>query len=247
MDNGDSVWLAADYHFPSTYSCRIPMSSMSSAMTMPAPGPGTVRLALIRTSIELFGVDYTRDELFPIIRSAGIRIRPPERVAISTQVIRAYKASPGKSRKIQLNESPVYREFAHAIGVMTVYTRVPPSHMDAYCEIMRAIGYWGQASSLACCTRIYQAVPDDSECAVPVNAAEITGPTQHFFSCFVSELRDAKVGWDESMPDLGKKAAIQIALYVWPMVVCERHSGGKILQRCSLPTNADTCSEVRFS
>src|SRR5262249_20927109 len=86
-----TIWLAADYHFPGTYSCRVPMSSMNSIRAMPAPGPATIRLALVRTGIELFGEKRTRHDLFPIIRSAEIAIRPPERVAISTQKIHAYK------------------------------------------------------------------------------------------------------------------------------------------------------------
>ncbi len=93
------VWLAADYHFPSTYSCRIPMSSMSSAPVMPAPGPATVRLALIRTGIECFGLDAVREELFPVLRSAPVRVRPPERVAISQQVLRGYKWSEDKAKR----------------------------------------------------------------------------------------------------------------------------------------------------
>lgn len=65
---GPQVWIAADYHFPSTYSCRIPMSSVSTALAMSTPGPATVRLALIRTGIKLFGLEMTRDELFPVVR-----------------------------------------------------------------------------------------------------------------------------------------------------------------------------------
>ncbi len=61
----------------------IPMSSANSAPVMPAPGPATVRLALIRVGIEAFGGEITREELFPLLRSAAVRIRPPERVAIS--------------------------------------------------------------------------------------------------------------------------------------------------------------------
>jgi hypothetical protein len=71
------TWLAAEYHLPSLYSCRVPMSSMNSALALPAPGPATVRLALIRTGIEVFGLEYVRDELFPQIRAMGIRIHPP--------------------------------------------------------------------------------------------------------------------------------------------------------------------------
>jgi len=78
---GSWAWIAADYHFPSTYSCRIPMSSISTALAMPTPGPATVRLALIRTGIKLFGLEMTREELFPVIRDMTVRVRPPERVA----------------------------------------------------------------------------------------------------------------------------------------------------------------------
>jgi hypothetical protein len=69
-----TLWLAAEYHFPSTYSCRIPMSSMSSASAMPAPGPATVRLALIRTGIEYIGIEAMRDTFFPDLCSVPIRI-----------------------------------------------------------------------------------------------------------------------------------------------------------------------------
>jgi hypothetical protein len=120
--DSQSIWLAANYHFPTTYSIRVPMSSMSSARALPAPGPGTVRLALIRTAIELFGMDYTHDVLFPIIRSAGICIRPPERVAFSLQRIHAYKASASDSRTTnRLDESIIYREMAHAVGCTYIH------------------------------------------------------------------------------------------------------------------------------
>ncbi len=78
-----SIWLAADYHLPGTYSCRIPMSSTTYAPTLPTPGPATVRLALLRCSIELFGRTMTREVIFPTLRDMGVRIRPPEAVAMS--------------------------------------------------------------------------------------------------------------------------------------------------------------------
>ncbi len=93
MSEATLGWLAADYHLPATYSCRLPLSSANSALISPAPGPATARLALIRASLELFGRDVVRDSLFPWIRAARVLIRPPERVAISGQVLRAYKAN----------------------------------------------------------------------------------------------------------------------------------------------------------
>ena len=124
------VWLAADYHFPSTYSCRIPMSSMNSAPVMPAPGPATVRLALVKAGIECFGLEVVRDQLFPVLRSVTVCIRPPERVAISQQVLHAYKWSVDKRRRTIVQESIIVREMAHACGPMTIFLQVP--------EVLRA-------------------------------------------------------------------------------------------------------------
>ena len=120
------LWLAADYHFPSTYSCRIPMSSAGSAMITPAPGPSTVRLALIQTGIELFGLKTTQHDLFPIIRSAPIQIQPPEKVAISLHRLRAHKWEKGKAGKQdRFQESVILREMAHATEPCTVFIQVP--------------------------------------------------------------------------------------------------------------------------
>src|SRR5258706_4109314 len=118
------VWMAADFHFPSTYSCRIPMSSANCASVMPAPGPATVRLALIRVGIELFGVKIVREELFPLLRAATVRIRPPERVAVSQQLIRGYKWSEVRHKRESIQESLIVREMAHAAGPMTVFLQI---------------------------------------------------------------------------------------------------------------------------
>ena len=132
-NGADAIWLAADYHFPSTYSIRVPMTSMSSAPGTASTRSSNVRLALIRIGIELFGIDFTRDELFPVIRSADVRIKPPERVAISTQLLRAYKARASElDGNTPLDESPVYRESCHAIGLMTVYLKIPAEAEDSF-------------------------------------------------------------------------------------------------------------------
>jgi hypothetical protein len=119
---------------------------------------------------------------------------------------------------------------------MTVYIKVPTSCEDACREMLAAIGYWGQASSLTCCVGIEYAEPEIGECALPLSSLNTTCPVQRFFPCFVSEFRNAQVHWDEVMPSLHSRrmAAICIEVYVWPMVICERRSGGKMLLRRSL-------------
>jgi hypothetical protein len=184
----------------------------------------------------MFGIDYTRDELFPVIRQAEIRIRPPEKIAISNQFIRAYKATYDESRMdVRLDESPIYREVAQAAGVMTVFINVPTHCEEDFRTTLAAIGYWGQADSLACCTEICHAMPDD-QCAVALRSIIPTCPAKQFLASVASEFRDAQVDWKEVMPLLHspKQGVVKMEIYVWPMVICERHTGGKTLLRCSL-------------
>ena len=226
------TWLAAEYHLPSSYSCRVPMSSMNSASALPAPGPATVRLALIRTGIEVFGFEYVRDELFPQIRAMGIRIRPPERVALTPQVLHAYKVDEQAGRT-QVSIAPISREVAHAFGPLTVYITVPLQDADRWIEILRAIGYWGQASSLVYCTRVYQSSPDPNECVTPLREWKNRGPLSPFFSSILSEFREETLSWDDVMPVVGvqRPEALKLDIYVWPLVIAEQHGSGKLLLR----------------
>ncbi len=230
---GSLVWIAADYHFPSTYSCRIPMSSMNSATAMPAPGPATVRLALLRTGIELFGRDRVRDELFPILRSAVVRIRPPERVAISQQRIRGYKWSEDRQQRATIQESLIVREMAHASGPMTVFVQVPLEREQSMRRLLRAIGYWGQSSSLTSCLGVTNTPPVPGECATPLALLVGTFPLRPFFTCPVTEFRSDQLSWDDLVPADGtpKAQALRLDVYVWPLITDYRHGTAKLLVR----------------
>ncbi len=230
------MWIAADYHFPSTYSCRIPMSSANSALVMPAPGPATVRLALIRVGIEVFGGEITREERFPLLRSAAVRIRPPERVAIAQQVIRGYKWSEGKHKRETIQESIIVREMAHAAGTMTVFLQIPEDAEQRMRVLLRTIGYWGQSSSFASCINVTRTSPLPGECAIPLNQLDDTIPFRPFFSCLVTEFRSNQVLWDEIVPGSGrpKTSALRLDLYLWPMITDYRHATAKLLVRSPL-------------
>src|SRR5260221_13011660 len=134
MEMSSLIWLLANYHLPATYSCRVPMSSIASALALPAPGPATVRLALIRTGIEVFGIEYVQSVLFPHICAMAIHIRPPERVALTSHVLRAYKA---EEKTQETNEAPIFREMVHAQGPVTVYIQVPSRLQESFSSILR--------------------------------------------------------------------------------------------------------------
>ncbi len=234
--NTSQIWIAADYHFPSTYSCRIPLSSANSALVMPAPGPATVRLALIRVGIEVFGGEITREELFPLLRSAAVRIRPPERVAISQQVTRGYKWSEGKHKRETIQESIIVREMAHAAGPMTVFLQIPEAAEQRMHVLLRTIGYWGQSSSFASCMAISRTLPRPGECAIPLNLLDDTIPLRPFFSCLVTEFRSNQVSWYDVVPgsDRPKTSALRLDHYLWPMIMDYRQGTAKLLVRTPL-------------
>jgi hypothetical protein len=228
------VWLAAKYHFPATYSCRIPMSSASHAIVTPAPGPATVRLALIRTAIELFGLGFVRDKLFTSICSLRVLIKPPERVAITPHRLRALKWEPGeKGKQDRVLESVVVREIAHAQGHMTVYLEVPLQEELLYRQILQTIGYWGQTSSFACCVEISHEAPQPGTYALPLSDFGGRESLQPLFICLLTEFRKPGLTWQEVDPafHLNQRKAFRLDIYVWPMIVERKQNGSQILVR----------------
>jgi hypothetical protein len=228
-------WFAADYHFPAAYSCRLPFSSSNSALVSPVPGPATVRLALIRVGLELFGRDVVRDSLFPWIRAASVLIRPPERVALSGQVLRAYKAD-AEQGSVSFGESVIYRQMAHAEGSMTVYVELPLEERERWETLLRSVGYWGQASSFATCLDVSERAPLTNECAQPLRALAEQSMLRPFFSCVLSEFRDAHVTWQEVVPFDGShtrmaRHPLKLEVYVWPLQLVKQNGQNTLLIR----------------
>jgi CRISPR-associated Cas5-like protein len=235
------IWLAADYHFPSLYSYRIPMSSMAHAPTLPTPGPATIRLACIRRSIELFGKEITQEEIFPIVRTMQVRIRPPEAVAISPHRLRAAKWEEDKPKKqLRVQESLMIREMAHAEGLLTIYLHLPVSEERRFGTLLHAIGYWGQTDSFACCLAIRQASPPEGECLLLLQKFALEDSLQPFFSGLATEFRDNQLTWEEAtaLPSKsGRKITLQalsLNLYIWPLVLIRQNDGRRLFQRQSL-------------
>src|SRR5215472_16878770 len=218
MDRAHHTWLAAEYHVPSLYSCKVPMSSMNSALALPAPGPATVRLALIRAGIEVFGFECVRDELFSQIRAMEIRIRPPELVSMTIQTLHAYKVDE-QAIGMQITTAPISRECAHASVPLTIYLEVSSKEVPRWTEILRAIGYWGQGNSLVYCTNVCESVPDPNECVMQIRKWTSQEPLEPFFSSFLTEFRDTMISWNDVLPMLGarKAAILKIDMYIWPM------------------------------
>jgi hypothetical protein len=231
------TWLAADYHLPITYSCAMPLSSPHSAQCLPAPGSTTVKLAFIRNSIELFGLAQTRDILFPVIQDLEVMIRPPTQVAISSQTLLSYKVNE-KDNQISLVESIGYREFAHAYDALTIFVLVPVIMQDQFIELLHAVGYWGQASSLAFCQRVYEAEPPVQETIQPLSTIADLALGDRF-AAFLTHWKKQDATWDMV---IGVESTIFLEpmLYIFPLEVCEWHSGGHLLVLRSLEVGSNS-------
>ena len=226
----DSLWLAAEYIFCTTYSIRAPGSSMANTKALPAPGPGTVRLALIRAGIEIVGFEKAERDLFPIIRSAPVLISPPDQVSISVQKLRGYKAGSGEHGKNSYQESIMLRETTHAQGPVTIFMKVPQDYRSIFQKLFFSIGYWGQANSLTTCCRVYPQEPERETCAMPVE--EIRGKFSGFYSSFVTEFSSPSLRWQDLVM-MENKSAIKTFLFVWPLTFCERKRDKTLLLRRS--------------
>jgi hypothetical protein len=232
MEMSPLIWLRADYHLPATYSCRVPMSSIASARALPAPGPATVRLALIRTAIEVFGINQMEAIFFPHLRAMPIHIRPPERVAITSHTLHAYKED-----DTRVSQAPILREMAHAQGPISIYLQVPAALQEALSLLLRMIGYWGQSSSLAWCTHIEPDAPQPQQCVLPLSLFSGQFPLANFFCTILSEFRDPSVTWQQIMPLIAQWQAnpLRLDLYVWPLLLTAQHGTAKLFVHTPLP------------
>ena len=212
---------------------------MSSAPVMPAPGPATVRLALIKAGIECFGLDTVRNEFFPLLRSVPVLVRPPRRVAISQHLLRGYKWNEEKANRRIIQESLIVREMAHASGPMTIYLQVPEEFEPRLRVVLQAVGYWGQSSSLTCCLEVAKASPSTGETALPLTQLNGTLPLRPYFSCLATEFRTDRLSWKEIVAndDARSTKALCLDVYVWPMITEYRQGTQKVLARVPLPVS----------
>jgi hypothetical protein len=166
----------------------------------------------------------------PLICAVPIQIRPPERIALTSHVLRAYKV---EDKTQETSEAPVSREIAHALGSITIYIQVPIPMQDCFRQLLQMIGYWGQASSLAWCTNVESNIPPTDECATPLRLFKSHIPLRPFFSCILSEFRDTNVEWNDVMPLIGKSSPnpLRLDVYVWPLIEVVKHGDGMVLVR----------------
>jgi hypothetical protein len=121
-----------------------------------------------------------------------------------------------------------YREFVHADGDMTIYTRVPRKFQGTIEQLFQAIGYWGQSSSLASCAGVRRHAPKTGDFAIPLRLVNSDQCLGNYFTAFVTVFHDQPLDWSDIIPDIrpGKRSPLRIELYVWPLVLDVKKASG---------------------
>lgn len=127
---------------------------------------------------------------------------------------------------------------AHASGPLTVFLQIPQDVEQRLRVVLRAIGYWGQSSSLVSCLGVTTSSPVPGECARPLAELDGTLPLRPYFSCLATEFRSVQMAWSDLLSngeDTQQKEALRLEVYVWPMLTVYHHGTQKLLLRSPLP------------
>lgn len=226
-----TVWLAAHFHMSSLYTCKSPISSHVTGVALPTPGPATIQQAMIRVGIETFGIEHVKDKLFQHIIASHPLVRPPESIAISEQKLKLFKADDQGN----IVDGFGYRQMVHAEGDMVIYVKTDVGVESDFTSLLRNIGYWGQTSSFAYCTKLHRQEPQPGCYAQPVEDASDVMRIGAYYTAYVTELHGGIATWEKIVDSrVDGRSHLGLRLYVWPLTVSEHRSSGQLLRFRSL-------------
>ncbi len=154
MDMLPSTWLSADYHLQRRILAAFLLLAASPAPWRPSTGTSHGAPGTDPYGIELFGIEYVKEVLFPHICAMPLHTHR-QNGCISPQVLRAYKV---EDKTHEIREAPVSREMA---------TRKATFHLSLSSHVLAGTfsagpgDDWllGKASSLAWCTAVQNRRP----------------------------------------------------------------------------------------
>jgi CRISPR-associated Cas5-like protein len=162
------VWVKAEYEFGSLFSYRIPdYPSPSYALSSPLPGPSTIKLAIVATAIETSGKVDVGEKIFEILKGAEIKIKIPEKIALSNMLIKRLKK---KKEKMELESTFGIRGYVHLSEPLIIYIAV--DNKDSIKESLKKIRYFGTSDSLVYCKNDVTEEEPPANCIEPLKTLE---------------------------------------------------------------------------
>jgi CRISPR/Cas system-associated protein Cas5 (RAMP superfamily) len=212
------MWIAANYHFPSTFSYKIPDFSMYYAASSPVPSPSTFKLALVSALISQTGDIQKTRNFFNGIKTSEILFGLPEYLTIYKAFIKRLKK---RRQERGFDRTFGIREYVTLSGPLTIYLNVLEKLKNEVFLALKNIRYIGSSDSICSCMKVYEDVePQPQSLARPYETEKTDG--------IIFQLRDFKeeATFDKVNRYSNKKLALQrdirIVPYILPLKVEKR-------------------------
>jgi len=230
LPGGSSVWLRADYEFPSTFSYRMPDASAQFAIGLPIPSPATVKLALVDTAIRWSGDINEGRRIFEIIKTAKVCVIPPSRIVRFRALIRRLKPPhSSKGPGAPTVESVGVRDYFLLDEPLSVFVEVPQSIAGEIAWLLQRVRRFGTSDSICWCKEVREEAPDISRCP------QRFGGLSHAQEGLVVRLSDlTQASQFEGFNPFGgnvREAKLEKEVYVLPLRVLRSGETWEILER----------------
>lgn len=109
------MWLLAKYEPSGLFTLRSSATTSMGGKALLVPSMYTIKMALLSAA---FTAEQDVEALFPTIRDLAIRFLPPRRAVVTHSFVRMLRED--RSGKAEFISAPVYREFVHYDGELTI-------------------------------------------------------------------------------------------------------------------------------
>jgi len=213
------MWISGSYHFPSTFSYKIPDFSMYYAASTPIPGPSTFKLAMISAFISSNRDLEKASALFEGIKTSTVLFDLPNRLTVYKAFIKRLKK---KRLEPGFDKSFGIREYVIFDGILTIYIDISDETADYALPAMKNIRYLGSSDSICYCLEVNEKVekPDFKRLARP-HFEEKTNGIIFQLKDFTKETTFEKInryGHEKLVPERD----VKIIPYILPLKVDRR-------------------------
>jgi len=158
-------WIKAEIEFASTFSYRMPDTSSQFAIPMLLPGPSTIKLALVATTILQSGNIDEGQSMFELLKRAETKFLLPERISVFRPLIKRLKAKSAALKSRGFESTFGTRGYVLYSGPVIFYLSISNVTNEEFKKIavaLECLRRLGTSDSLLMVSNITRKAPSDS-------------------------------------------------------------------------------------
>jgi CRISPR-associated Cas5-like protein len=175
-------WIKAEIEFPSTFSYRMPDTSSQFAIPALLPGPSTIKLGLVATTILQTRNMSEGEKIFESLKLAEIKFQIPEKIAVFTPLIKRLKAKSVVLKKRGFEQTFGIRGYVFYSESLKLYLGLPEDSkvpVDTFIRTLTSLRRLGTSDSLLTFINIVNETPPQSiKIVEPLKEIKATGVIQ---------------------------------------------------------------------